>query len=129
MQIIRNQLHAESFSVGQHVLILKQEKGKLLQIWKQLGMDISGPFENKYYLLGVIDYYSRFPLVEVLTSTTSQSIINHLRKWFSIFGFPKEIRSDNAPNMVSEEMEFFFKQNGIKHSYWLPFFPKMKWGN
>ena len=92
--------------------------------WKQLGMDISGPFENKYYLLGVIDYYSRFPLVEVLTSTTSQSIINHLRKWFLIFGFPEEIRSDNAPNMVSEEMEFFFKQNGIKHSYWLPFFPR-----
>ena len=84
-------------------------------------MDISGPFENKYYLLGVIYYYSRFPLVEVLTSTTSQSIINHL---FSIFGFPEEIRSDNAPNMVSEEMEFFFKQNGIKHSYWLPFFPR-----
>ena len=92
--------------------------------WKQLGMDISGPFENKYYLLGVIDYYSRFPLVEVLTSTTSQSIINHLRKWFSIFGFPEEIRSDNAQNMVSEEMEFFFKQNGIKHSYSLPFFPR-----
>ena len=89
--------------------------------WKQLSMDISGPFENKYYLLAVIDYYSRFPLFEVLTSTTSQSIINHLRKWFSIFGYPEEICSDNAPNMVSEEMEFFFKQNGIKHLYSLPF--------
>ena len=87
-------------------------------------MDISGPFENKYYLQGVIDYYSRFSLVEVLTSTTSKSVINHLRKWFSIFGYPEEIRSDNAPNMVSEEMEFFVKQNGIKHSYSLPFFPR-----
>ena len=74
--------------------------------WKQLSMDISGPFENKYYLLAVIDYYSRFPLVEVLTSTTCQSIINHLRKRFSIFGYPEEIRSDNAPNMEVKKWNF-----------------------
>ena len=58
--------------------------------WKQLGMDISGPFENKYYLLGVIDYYSRFLLIEVLTSTTSQSIINHLGHGFQSLVFLKK---------------------------------------
>ena len=92
--------------------------------WQRLAMDISGPIENKYYLLAVIDYYSRFPLVEVITSTISQTIISHLRKWFSILGYPVEIRSDNAQNMVSAEMEYFFKENGIKHSYSLPFFPR-----
>ena len=92
--------------------------------WQRLAMDISGPIENKYYLLAVIDYYSRFPLVEVITSTTSQTIISHLRKWFSILGYSVEIRSDNAQNMVSAEMEYFFKENGIKHSYSLPFFPR-----
>ena len=92
--------------------------------WQRLAMDISGPFENKYYLLVVTDYYSRFPLVEIITSTTSQTIISHLRKWFHLLGFPYEIRSDNAQNMVSAEMESFFKQNGIKHSYSMPFFPR-----
>ena len=92
--------------------------------WKQLGMDISGPFENKYYLLSVIDYYSRFPPLEIITSITSQTIISHLHKWFSILGYPREIRSDNAQNMVSAEMEAFFKENGIKHSYSMPFFPR-----
>ena len=87
-------------------------------------MDISGPIENKYYLLAVIDYYSSFALVEVITSTTSQTIISHLRKWFSILGYPVEIRSDNAQNMVRAEMEYFFKENGIKYSYSLPFFPR-----
>ena len=90
----------------------------------QRAMDISIPFENKYYLLVVTDYYSRFPLVEIITSTTSQTIISHLRKWFLLLGFPYEIRSDNAQNMVSAEMESFFKQNGIKHSYSMPFFPR-----
>ena len=91
---------------------------------QRLAMDISGPIENKYNLLAVIDYYSRFPLVEVITSTTSQTISSHLRKWFSILGYPAEIRSDNAQNMVSAEMEYFFIENGIKHSYSLPFFPR-----
>ncbi|MCG8113721.1 MAG: RNase H-like domain-containing protein, partial [Candidatus Thiodiazotropha taylori] len=92
--------------------------------WQQLGMDLTGPFENKYYILAVIDYYSRFPLVEIITSITSQTMISHLRKWFSILGYPLEIRTDNAQNMVSAEMELFFKENGIKHSYSMPFFPR-----
>ena len=37
--------------------------------WQRLAMDISGPIENKYYLLVVIDYYSRFPLVETINFT------------------------------------------------------------
>lgn len=92
--------------------------------WQCLAMDIPGPLENKYYLLPVIDYCSRFLLMEVITSTTSKTIISHLRKWFSILGYPVEIRSDNAQNMVSAEIEYFFKENGIKHSYSLPFFPR-----
>ena len=92
--------------------------------WQRLAMDISGPIENKYYLLVAIDYYSRFPLVEIITSTTSQTIINHLRKWFNLMGLPSEIRSDNAQNMVSAEMEDFLRQHGIKHSYSMPFFPR-----
>ena len=71
-----------------------------------------------------IDYYSRFPLVEIITSTTSQTIINHLRKWLNLMGLPSEIRSDNAQNMVSAEMEDFLRQHGIKHSYSMPFFPR-----
>ena len=92
--------------------------------WQRLAMDISGPIENKYYLLVAIDYYSRLLLVEIITSTTSQTIINHLRKWFNLMGLPSEILSDNAQNMVSAEMEDFLRQHGITHSYSMPFFPR-----
>ena len=68
--------------------------------WRELAMDITGPFEDSYYLLVVPDYYSCFPLVEILKSVTSQSIINQLRKWFAIFGLPSVIKTGNASNFV-----------------------------
>jgi hypothetical protein len=33
--------------------------------WKKLAIDLSGPYPNGYYLLVLIDYYSRFPEVEI----------------------------------------------------------------
>ena len=89
--------------------------------WRELAMDITGPFEDSYYLLVVIDYYSRFPMVEILKSITSQSIINQLRKWFAIFGLSSVIKTENEANFVSDEFEDFLNQNGIKHSRSLPY--------
>ena len=48
--------------------------------WKKLGIDLTGPFTNNEYFLVVIDYYSRFPEVEIVRSITSATIINKLRK-------------------------------------------------
>jgi hypothetical protein len=54
--------------------------------WKKLGIDLTGPFTNNEYLLVVIDYYSRFPEVEIVRSITSATIINKLRKIFAVHG-------------------------------------------
>ena len=92
--------------------------------WRELSMDITGPFQNRYYLLAVVDYYSRFPMVEILQSITSESIINQLRKWFGIMGNPAVIKTDNAANFVSVEMSNFFKENGIRHFRSMPYFAR-----
>jgi hypothetical protein len=42
--------------------------------WKKLGIDLTGPFTNNEYLLAMIDYYSRFPEVEIVCSITSATI-------------------------------------------------------
>lgn len=91
--------------------------------WRELGMDITGPFGNEYILV-IIDYYTRFPLVAVLRSITSKSIISQLNKWFSVFGYPSSIRTDNAQNFVSQEFEIYLKQHGIKHARATPYFPR-----
>ncbi len=91
--------------------------------WRQLAMDITGPFGNEYVLV-VIDYYTRFPMVAVLKSITSKSIINQVNKWFTVFGYPVSIKNDNAQNFVSEEFQTYLKQHGITQSRATPYFPR-----
>lgn len=77
--------------------------------WQSVGMDITGPFPGGEYLLVVIDYYSRFPEVETMKSITSNEIKQRLMKIFATHGLPNEIKTDNAPNMVSQEITSFFQ--------------------
>ena len=61
--------------------------------WQQVGVDL---FEmaGQHYLL-VVDYFSRFPEVAKLVSTTSSSVITILKAIFSCHGLPEVVRSDN----------------------------------
>ena len=52
------------------------------------------------YLL-VVDYFSRYPEVIKLTSTTSKSIITALKSIFSRYGVPQVLMSDNRPQYDS----------------------------
>jgi transposase InsO family protein len=92
--------------------------------WQSVGMDLTGPFPGGEYLLVVIDYYSRFPEVEIMKSITSNAIKQRLMKIFATHGLPHEIKTDNAPNMVSQELTSFFKANGIKHHRITPYHPQ-----
>ena len=93
--------------------------------WRELSMDITGPFQNRYYLLAVVDYCSRFSMVEIFQqSITIESIINQSRKWLGIMGNPVVIKTDNAANFVSSEMSDFFKENGIRHFRSMPYFAR-----
>ena len=71
-----------------------------------------------------MDYYSRYPEVEILKSITSQTIINKLIKIFSYQGYPREIISDNGKQLVSEEMENFLSEYGIKHRRVIPYWAR-----
>ena len=63
--------------------------------FQTVGTDL---FELKsvHYLL-TVDYFSRYPEVTKLASTTSSSIITALKAVFSRHGIPEVVRSDNGP--------------------------------
>jgi hypothetical protein len=64
--------------------------------WRTLAIDLSGPYANGDYLLVLMDYYSRFPEVEIIRSITSSTIINNRQqtsKIFSIHGYDNLIES------------------------------------
>ena len=90
--------------------------------WSRLHIDYAGPIDNKYFLV-IMDSHSKFLDVQFSNSATSTVTISHLRKTFCNFGIPDVIVSDNAPNLVSSEMEDFLHKNGIKHVTPAPYHP------
>ena len=53
-----------------------------------LNSDFPGPLPNSKYLLLAIDQYSRFPVVEIVSSTSANCTISALEKMFSEHGLP-----------------------------------------
>ncbi|MCG8623276.1 MAG: transposase family protein [Proteobacteria bacterium] len=54
------------------------------------------------YLL-VVDYFSMYPEVVKLSSTTSNQVIAALKTIFARHGIPETVRSDNGPQYSSQE--------------------------
>ncbi|KAK3098958.1 hypothetical protein FSP39_024697 [Pinctada imbricata] len=79
--------------------------------WEKLGTDMF-EYKGSQYLL-VIDYYSRYVEVAKLTSTSSETIVNHLKSIFSRHGIPEVLRSDNGPQYASKYFADFASQYGF----------------
>lgn len=75
----------------------------------------SGPIPTGEYLFVVVDYYSRYYEVEILSSIIASQIILRLEKIFAVHGLPVNITSDNRPQFRSEEFECYLVENGISH--------------
>ena len=68
----------------------------------------------------IIDEYSKYPVVETLTLT----VIPLLDKTFSIFGIPRELKSDNGTPFDSQEFRRFADTMGFKHRKITPLWPR-----
>ena len=66
---------------------------------KKVASDLFQLHGNTYLL--VVDYFSRYPAVVRLTTTTSQNIIKSLSSIFSQHGIPDEFISDNGQLYIS----------------------------
>lgn len=66
-------------------------------LWSRISADFFGPFPTGEYALVMIDDHSRYPVVEVLRYISAKSVIQVMDKIFSLFGVPKELKTDNGP--------------------------------
>ena len=71
--------------------------------WEKVASDLFH-LNNSTYLI-VVDYFSRYPEVVQLSSTTSRSVIKALQAIFSRHGVPSVFMSDNGPQFTSKEMK------------------------
>ena len=90
--------------------------------WQVVGTDL---FEIKgvHYLL-TVDYFSRYPEVLQLTSTTATTVIAALKSVFARHGIPEVVRSDNGPQFSAHEFARFASRYEFQHVTSSPRFPQ-----
>ena len=91
--------------------------------WQQVSVDF-GNMPSGIYLLVVGDDYSRYPVVELVTSTSAHTTIRALDKIFATFRVPETVRSDNGPPFNSAEFRRFANYLGFKHRKVTPYWPR-----
>ena len=94
--------------------------------WQQVGTDLF-ELKGQHYLL-VVDYFSRFPEVIKLTSTTSTHVIAMLKTIFSRHRIPEIVCSDNGPQFSSSEFEQFAKSYRFRQVTSSPHYPQSNGG-
>jgi hypothetical protein len=92
--------------------------------WLHLSLDFCGPLPSGEYLMVLTDEYSRYPVVEVLRSTTADTVISRMKNIFAIFGYPVRIKTDNGPPFQSSTWSTFLSDCGVKHRKITPLWPK-----
>ena len=92
--------------------------------WQNLSIDFCGPLPTGEYLMVVIDEYSRYPIVEIVSSVSAKCVIPVLDKVLSVFGFPKVIKSDNGSPFNSSQFAEYASHCGFKHRRITPHWPR-----
>ena len=82
--------------------------------WQRLHADFNGPIEGKYYLHVIIDQYSKYPKVNLVTSTSFKKLKPALDRVFASHGYPETVTKDNGPPYYSYKMEKYAKAKGFR---------------
>lgn len=90
--------------------------------WNKIGLDFA-KIKNKDYLM-IVDYFSKFVIVNEMTSKTAKAVIEALEKIIPILGIPMEVMSDNGPPFNSIEYKIFLSKYDINANTSSPYYPK-----
>ena len=91
--------------------------------WREVSVDFKQLSSCEYLVVITVDY-SRYPVVELVRSTSASTVIPQLDKTFSTFGIPEIVRSDNGPPFNGREFREFAQTLGFKHRKVIPLWPR-----
>ena len=89
--------------------------------WDRIHMDF-GEYNSKHFLV-VIDAYSKWPEVRLMSSTSASCLVGVLKDIFACHGFPRLVVSDNGPQFVSHELREYLTAHHILHHRSAPYHP------
>ncbi|XP_060552186.1 uncharacterized protein K02A2.6-like [Ruditapes philippinarum] len=92
--------------------------------WQDLSADFCGPLPSGEYLLVITDEYSRYPIVEIVPSVSSNKVIPVIDKVLSEMGVPRTIKTDNGSPFNSDAFRKFVRYCGFNHRKMTPRWPR-----
>ena len=72
------------------------------------------PSSGFRYLLVIIDVFSRYPVVYPLRDLSTQSLIQKFGNFFSLFGFPDSVLSDQGSQFEAREFQDYLRNFGVR---------------
>lgn len=72
----------------------------------------------------IVDYYSRFPEVISLGSTSAQAAILADKSCMACYGIPNVVQTDIGPQFASHEFADFAQAHGFRHETRSPWHPQ-----
>ena len=94
------------------------------RVWSEVQADFKGPIAGRYYFHVLIDQLSRWPEVEVVTSTSFEKLKPALERSWSLLGVPDQVVHDNGPPYNSAEWRKYAREKGFKLKPCTPEHPK-----
>ncbi|KAJ1521845.1 hypothetical protein ONE63_003480 [Megalurothrips usitatus] len=85
-------------------------------------MDYAGPIDG-HMLLIIIDAFSKWPVIKVVSSLSAQTLITHSRYLLSDYGRPSVVVTDNGTSFAAHDFQNFLLRNGIRHLCSPPWHP------
>ncbi len=80
---------------------------------EELEIDFAGPLEDQKYMLLAVDRYSRYPLIKISNSNSTEVVIAFLEEYTAMFGIPRGIRSDQGYASTSKEYKNYCRNRNI----------------
>ena len=75
-----------------------------------------------HYYLPIIDYHSKFIVIEILNNLQSSTVTNKCKNFFSQLWTPKELVTNNGPEFSSHYFKLFLRISDFGHRIISPHF-------
>ena len=83
--------------------------------WLEASTDFCGPFHTLEMVLVVLDAYSKYPEVEIVSSTAAGNVFPALERIFATHGIPEVLKRDNGPPFQGQAFHEFTMKKGFLH--------------
>ena len=76
------------------------------------------------YLITMIDHFSKYGRAKLVKNKSADLILLTIKNFFTFYGFPEILQSDNEKEFVNQEVENYLSKNNIKFIHGRPYHPQ-----